>query len=80
MRDDDEIKKVDAAWLEIEKRAMVNDRHAILFLVGALRRLRQAARDVLDARYQDGFIDGACSSTFESEIEQVDADVLAENE
>lgn len=80
MRDKEEIERSDAAWVEIEQRALLGDRRSALFVVGALRRHRQSARELLDKRYRDGFIDGVCSSTFEIEIEEIERDALAENE
>jgi len=56
----------------IEQKAMVLDRHAVLQLVSALRRYREASRDLLQGRYMDGGIDGAAASRFESEVAAIE--------
>lgn len=78
MRDKEQIAKENAAWLDIDKRALLLDRRAIAFVVGALRRYRTASEKLLDARYRDGFVDGVGTSDFETETELIGSDAIEE--
>lgn len=78
MRDKEQIDKENAAWLDIDKRALLLDRRAIAFVVGALRRYRKACEKLLDERYRDGFVDGVTTSNIESEIELIGSDAIEE--
>jgi hypothetical protein len=60
----------DSALHEIEKRAMVGDKRAVLALVSFERHLRDAAKKLLDARYRDGECDAVALSRFASEVEE----------
>jgi hypothetical protein len=58
---------------EDERSAMCLDRAAVLRVVSALRAYRAASRKLLGARYSDGFVDGAATTSFECEIEEIES-------
>lgn len=55
---------------DIEKAALTGDRLAVLALVGAFRRVREASKEMLADRYRDGECDAVALSTFEMLVEQ----------
>lgn len=65
----------EGSTFSVEKKAMLLDRHAVLQIVSALRRYRQASEVLLSARYQDGSLDRAAASTFAREIAAIDEDI-----
>jgi hypothetical protein len=58
---------------EDERSAMCLDRAAVLRVVSALRSYRAASQKLLGARYRDGFVDGAATTSFECEIEEIES-------
>ena len=57
---------------KIERQAMTGDRAAVIAVVSALRRYREASRKLLGARYRDGECDAVSLSTFESGIGEIE--------
>ena len=67
-----------ATWHDIEKEAMTGDRGAVLKIVGALRRYRQAADALLSTKWGDGACDGAMVFRFERTLVEIADDIDVE--
>lgn len=59
---------------DIEKKAMVLDREAVLSLVSIERRLRQASEQLLSKRYKDGEVDRVALDIFSDTIDHLKED------
>lgn len=57
---------------QLERRALVGDRDAVLRVVFALRAYREAVSKCLESRWRDGAIDGAKSSEFAGAISEIE--------
>lgn len=60
-------------WIQnLERRALVGDRQAMIQVVSALRGYRQVVKETLARRYRDGFIDGAASAYLEEVVAKIE--------
>jgi len=57
-----------------ERSAMLLDRQAVLVIVSALRKYREASKVLLDSRYRDGEVDAVALHTFQSAISEIEED------
>lgn len=70
MTENDELTRLQ----KTERAAMIGDRAAVLRIISALIRYRQAAKEVIDSQWSDGAIDGACANTFRFTVEEIEND------
>jgi len=61
------------ALQEVERRALVSERSAVIALVSAIRRMRAASNSLLSSRYRDGEVDAVALHRFVSELEEIEA-------
>lgn len=57
---------------ELERAALVGAQSATLQVVSALRKYRQAVKQLLDSRYRDGEVDAVALVVLESEITAIE--------
>jgi len=57
---------------ESERNAMLLDRQAVLAVVSALRKYREASKVLLDSRYRDGEVDAVALHTFQMSLEEIE--------
>jgi hypothetical protein len=59
---------------DLERRALTGNREAVIYVISALRRYRNAAKKLVDQQNRDGFSTQALSA-FEEDIENIENDV-----
>jgi hypothetical protein len=62
---------------EVERKAMLLDRSAVLRVVSALRQYRTAATRLLSSRHSDGTADGDSTAVFSAAVKEAE-EVLKE--
>ena len=59
---------------DLERRALTGNRFAVVQVISALRRYREASKKLIDQQNKDGFSTQALSA-FEDDIEEIENDV-----
>lgn len=75
-----EQEKLDAALFDLEKRAMLLNRGAIVNLVSLCRTYRGALRAAMKDRHGDGSVNGAMMQTIMSIVDCAEQDATSENQ